>query len=240
MLSKYKLPTKPIRWLLAELLVIVLGILLAFQVEEWRNERLDRELEKSLLTSLIADLDSYAFTLQKFFDSSVIQTEASIELVAYLENEPNRELQKLEKLYEEIGSMWAWQPSKPTFEAWVNSGRPDLVSNKQLQEDLYYYYGPYENHIARLASELRVQLGEWRDVAEPDYHKVAIKMDSANSFTRKSYFVEPLNDIPRNDRFIIKTRRLGNRTARVITSLTRSLERTDALKKQIETHLQTL
>lgn len=45
-------------WLFAELMVIVLGILIAIQVEEWRQYRQDRKHEKDVLASIQRDVDN--------------------------------------------------------------------------------------------------------------------------------------------------------------------------------------
>lgn len=52
-----------LRWLFAELLVIVLGISIAFQVEEWRNELSERRTEREVLLSM---LDDYEIAKEQF------------------------------------------------------------------------------------------------------------------------------------------------------------------------------
>jgi hypothetical protein len=47
-----------------EFIVIVIGVLVALAVDDWRQTRADRELEKHLLTSLRADLEKDEFDAQ--------------------------------------------------------------------------------------------------------------------------------------------------------------------------------
>ncbi|MEE4298263.1 MAG: hypothetical protein V2J24_02375 [Pseudomonadales bacterium] len=44
------------RLLIAELVVVVLGILIAFRVEEWRDYRIDREEARASMEAIVEDL----------------------------------------------------------------------------------------------------------------------------------------------------------------------------------------
>ena len=46
------------RWLFAELVVVVLGILIAFQVDNWNNLRIERSSERTALEQIILDIES--------------------------------------------------------------------------------------------------------------------------------------------------------------------------------------
>ncbi len=48
-------PNKSVRWLLAELTVLVVGILIAISVDAWRQDLQDRETEQVLLKALAVE-----------------------------------------------------------------------------------------------------------------------------------------------------------------------------------------
>jgi len=54
----FKVSNQSLRWLFAELVVIVLGILTAFQVNNWNSARIERAAEKTALEQLLVDIRS--------------------------------------------------------------------------------------------------------------------------------------------------------------------------------------
>jgi len=57
-------PNQSVRWLFAELLVVVIGILIAFQVDEWREHRRSQDELRQHLLNLHAEINGNIFTLE--------------------------------------------------------------------------------------------------------------------------------------------------------------------------------
>lgn len=60
----FKAPNQSVRWLVAELLVVVLGILIAFQVDEWRENRTSHQELRQHLLNLHSEINGNIFTLE--------------------------------------------------------------------------------------------------------------------------------------------------------------------------------
>lgn len=60
----FKLPQQSIRWLLAEICVVVMGILLAISIDAWWQGLEDRRVEHALLQALATEFE----TNQEFLD----------------------------------------------------------------------------------------------------------------------------------------------------------------------------
>lgn len=58
-------PNQSFRWLLAELTVVVLGILIAFQVDEFRMGLSSAQQERQALSGMLADLSDDALSLER-------------------------------------------------------------------------------------------------------------------------------------------------------------------------------
>ena len=59
-----------VRFLAAELVIVVLGILIAFQVENWRESRAEREAEAVALAGLASDLSADLDLIARFVERS--------------------------------------------------------------------------------------------------------------------------------------------------------------------------
>ncbi len=77
------------RWLLSELFVVVLGILVAFQVDEWRSERELQEQENAQLYALHADFTENVKRLEGVIDRQEKEVKKQDTHVDYTMDVPN-------------------------------------------------------------------------------------------------------------------------------------------------------
>jgi len=77
-------PLKYMRYAVGEIVLVVIGILIALQINTWNEERKDRKIEKTLLINVLKDLQSdiQEFNNVKNFKTS--QNEACVRLLEYL------------------------------------------------------------------------------------------------------------------------------------------------------------
>ena len=78
------LPRHSIPWLLAETMVVVLGILIAFQLDEWRATRSEQSSVDESLHSLLLDLNEDAIFLGTAIEGYKLQSTAARELLRVL------------------------------------------------------------------------------------------------------------------------------------------------------------
>ncbi len=78
--------SKSLRWFLAELLVIVLGISIAFQVEEWRQHREIKALEVKALHEVLGDLDSMESSILAAVDTYENSANHAIQLFQVIDS----------------------------------------------------------------------------------------------------------------------------------------------------------
>lgn len=86
------------RWLFAELVVVVLGILIAFRVEEWRTNLSDRQQERAILENTFADLRNEKPLLLEYRDTVHSARTLGIELREYLDSASPRDESTLRPL----------------------------------------------------------------------------------------------------------------------------------------------
>ncbi|MEP6390329.1 MAG: hypothetical protein ABJ056_10445 [Halioglobus sp.] len=131
---------KSLRWLLAELVVIVLGILIAFQVEEWRQERENRVLEAKAFEEVLSDLDSIEMALLRASEITKESTLGAVSLVQLIQSREGSEKEFLES----IGALNVYligvAKSTHAYDGLLTSGRFAAVENPALTESMRFFF----------------------------------------------------------------------------------------------------
>jgi hypothetical protein len=126
----------------AEAVIIVVSILLAFAVEEWREERRDRDLEREYLTRLAEDLDANVAEAD-------FQGRAHVQKVANARTVYPRVYQGNESGVEDAIIVTASYNASPsatanwvddTFEELKSTGRLSLIRSTDIRQTLLAYY----------------------------------------------------------------------------------------------------
>jgi|GEM_PF-1995970 len=245
---------KSFSWLFAELLVVVLGILIAFQVEEWRTNLSDRQQERAVLENILADLRNEKPLLLEYRDAAHSARTAGIELREYLEAASPRDESTLRPLITGARQFFNWNKSSPSYFGWANSNQPGLISDTALRQQLYLYH---EILLAYLVDRTDI-LNEYRQAyLEVVYLDIEFPMhinESTGEGRIMSRLIPPLDAIPRDPRFNSYLNRLITANHGVFDALEiRSrlggvspdagegiLAEGDKLMQQISDHLSTL
>ena len=126
-----------------ELLVVVVGLLLAFQVDRWREFREDRELEVTYIDRLIHDVDDsipdieFAIELQSLrLDFVELLMDVSVEPKAANEYPVLFMCAVLQSSY-----TYSPTPTTHTFDDLRSTGNMSLILDQNVKDALYDYYG---------------------------------------------------------------------------------------------------
>lgn len=126
-----------------ELLVVVIGITIAFMLENWRQNSAYDELEQKYLNSLKSDLMSD----KQLLDSTVsyVEKQNSIlgEFVAEIRT-GNVIKQKAEEMIPQVLISHGFAPKQATYQSITNSGNLDIINDYKLLESLASYYNSYD------------------------------------------------------------------------------------------------
>jgi hypothetical protein len=141
-------------WLAAiiDFLVVVLGIFVALQVDNWNQNRIERIEEAGyvdrLLTEVRSDLQSFEFRLAAFEEksASLSRVEATFEIGAT--DDPRRFLEDVI-----VGANFGWNQGlseRSTFDELVSSGNLDVIQDETLRLRIARYYRRYEDEHFRI------------------------------------------------------------------------------------------
>lgn len=120
-----------------EIILIVVGILIALQIQNWNQGRLDRIEERYLLEELVDNLNQEAERLEYGIEFTEQRIEAFAGIRAFFETDSVSQEQFLEYL-PNMSSYFLFNPNTSAYETMKNT---DLgFSNRQLKARLVNYY----------------------------------------------------------------------------------------------------
>jgi len=126
---------------LVELVVVVLGIFIALQVDNWQKERQDRQVERLYLQELLEDLQHDQNGLNNRIERSNI---ILINLIGFLEQAametPSWSVQNLNDNFNAVQRMPTFIPNERAFTNITGSGDLKIIRNRELKNALAVYY----------------------------------------------------------------------------------------------------
>jgi hypothetical protein len=129
---------------LGEIVLIVIGILLALQVDSWREEQANTAREADVLAQIRADLQKDISELDRFVDSRINRT------VPYLTSVYEKEWDTipLDSLQLIGTTYFAFLPFTSAYEGLKSSGDLSAIRNGDLRDDIISYYEREHLHLA--------------------------------------------------------------------------------------------
>lgn len=122
----------------AELLILVLGISLSFILNDWRQERSDRNLEVQLLTQFRENLILDSAALSGQVQSLDLRMKAAQNLLLVDENTPYSDTTGRNLIF--IMNFGGFYPMDITYQEMRSLGNSRLISNKELLQEMIQLY----------------------------------------------------------------------------------------------------
>ncbi|GAA4268157.1 DUF6090 family protein [Hyunsoonleella aestuarii] len=137
--------SKYLKYAIGEIVLVVIGILIALQINNWNEDRKDRELEKEFLVALKETLNR---DLDRNLASQKVNQRA-LNSIRVLTKHIEQDLQYNDSLKHHFGAMsnfHFWDLSESVFESLKAKGL-DLISNNNLRDSLALAYGNHNKSI---------------------------------------------------------------------------------------------
>jgi len=128
---------KYLKYAIGEIVLVVIGILIALSINNWNQKQIEKKQMNSFLLSVIGDLKSdtlqYGSTIQ-FFNTLVNKKQNILEL-------SNFDNLSVENLYDAIiPRISNYEINSTTFNKITNSGITQISKNESLSKKIYGYY----------------------------------------------------------------------------------------------------
>ncbi len=199
--SKFSKPASPAgRYLLyaiGEILLVVVGILIALQLNTWKETQRAKAEEKALLENLHEDLQAAGKQSEAFITREKLLIDA---LILAMGIHPDKKSAPPEFYRDSImiDMIWEFESNVPVVNSYAeikNTGKTSLISNREIRQkftNLELNINALDNLVK---DRLTVQQLRIDDIAENDINLVRFANDPEN-YLVVDLAEEPFNDYP--------------------------------------------
>lgn len=161
---------------IGEILLVVIGILIALQINNWNEYRIERALERDLLTQLQSEYVSNLEQLDEKMNMRSDMIDAAMNLIDYIDNPDKRDT---DSTYYFIGRTIVGPTFDPIVNDIISSGRIQLIQNSELR-----------NLLTRWTSDV-IQITEeeeaWVDYRSQTYAPILRKHISMRTLMNRNW-----------------------------------------------------
>lgn len=179
---------------IAEVALIILGILCALAVDSWWEDRSKREAEIDYLESLKADFISIRDSLYEEIEWEKHRINDGKEIHANIESgltrlAPEDFIQIISDFYWWSG--WNWEPVTGTYEELIGSGHLEYIQSQALRIKL----GQFVHLVDQLKVYRGIQVSTWQTAHRPFFyeHLIVSDMDYMGDYRPVSPFKNDLD-----------------------------------------------
>lgn len=128
-----------LKYAIGEILLVVIGILIALQVSDWNETRKKAIAEQFILNDLKTELNLNIKDLQETIDEHEHAHQATIKVMSIIkdlsqiDNVPN---DSLKSIISDMHMNWTFNPKLGVLNSTINSGKIDLIQSKDLRNKL--------------------------------------------------------------------------------------------------------
>ena len=139
-------PMKYMRYAIGEILLVVIGILIALQINTWNNDRLNKNEEIRILTGLQDEFEYNLISLQE----DIVRNRNSVytvdKIISIIRSESfENGIEQLDSLIVKVGLFGSFDARRGYVEEIINSGKLNLINNQKLKNKLTRWSGLLED-----------------------------------------------------------------------------------------------
>ena len=144
---------------IGEILLVMIGILLALQINNWNSNRMNRQLEDKILKQIHTDFQQNKINFEKVTSSRLVNLENCNKIIEMFPIDPEeRNLDSLSLYLKYISNRSTFNPSNGAINTLASSSSFDIISNEQLRSLLIQWKDLVADYV--------------EDEAIADYHLV--------------------------------------------------------------------
>lgn len=147
------------RYAFGEIVLVVIGILIALQINNWNTERIERKRENNYLVNLKRDLNKQLGAInrnlegEEFIYQSLTKAKEN-----YNKYKKFRALKEDFVLLAPMNDRYTFTITSPTYTELLSTGNLDLISNEAIKTQIVQYYEDLE-----LSSQIIQKNNDYKD-----------------------------------------------------------------------------
>jgi len=143
--------SKYLIYAVGEIILVVIGILIALQFNTWQMEKKDRQIEKTLLKNIKRDLESDIHELRNVKEFKISQNKAGLRLLEYFidASKPLEDTIQFINDFHLISYFMVPSANRTSFDIATSTGYMNNITNDSLVNELSNYYNNIglEQHV---------------------------------------------------------------------------------------------
>ena len=166
--------SKYLKYAIGETILVVIGILIALQINNWNQNRLDRKFETVMLNEVKSSLESDMEIYEIFVERAKLKSEGIQELLEMIASKKSYPDSVLRNTYNKMSLGFVFNYNKGGYEA-IKSVGLDKISNDSLRNglivtyEMHYprielFFNNIENDITNQEYELSLHNALWKRV----------------------------------------------------------------------------
>ena len=144
---------KYLKYAIGEIILVVIGILIALSINNWNEGQNKKQLEKNYLQNFLLDLKTDSLCLARNYETLNNEKKVGLKLIKKLLDSSPSCCQDSIKTAIANSSFLGWaihnERSKATFNEIVSSGNLKLISNPNLRVAIMKYYAYWDHAYER-------------------------------------------------------------------------------------------
>jgi hypothetical protein len=145
--------SKYFKYAIGEIILVVIGILIALQINNWNNDQTDRKNEKKYLSNIIKDLKKDVERLEwliNFREDRLVGDQA---LINHINGDPIESLDTISEYVVNAMMEEKFSPNNITFLELTNSGRLNIIRNDSIKLLLLELEKLYKDNLLAIDHE---------------------------------------------------------------------------------------
>jgi len=132
---------KYLKYAIGEIVLVVIGILIALQINNWNEERKNRILESDYYCKLLEDIDQDILEIKNQIDINQVRIDNSNKFISLLQQGNFTQSELMQVMLGSVSkTTFTFQPSKAAFEDLKSSGNLGLLRDLKIKNKLIAYY----------------------------------------------------------------------------------------------------
>jgi len=144
---------KYLRYAFGEIVLVMIGILLALQVNNWNISRINRNTELRYLRNIRVDLSKDLDNLRFNIDYREKRYESAKKIIDQINGSPVEDLSELS--FNILNTLWEekFQPNNVTYKEMLSSGNLNLIHNQSIKQLLLELEALYQTNAFYIEHE---------------------------------------------------------------------------------------
>ena len=128
---------KYFKYAIGEILLVVIGILIALQVNNWNNKRLERKKEQTILINLRSDFNENLAEYNRIYESSTESYKSSIKLLEIIKGDSEINPLEIEVLLNSIcNGFYSLDLNAASIDEIKSSGSLNIIEDGELRKQI--------------------------------------------------------------------------------------------------------